>query len=148
MIIIDDSVIARFWAKVSIGKPDECWLWSASTSTLGYGQMKVAGRVERAHRIGYQIQVGEIPEGRSVLHRCDNRLCVNGKHLYVGTHDDNMEDMRSRGRGRGGLTWDDARQIRKLLASGYKQMEVARMVGTSQTTVSLIKRNKIWKDTP
>lgn len=75
-----------------------CWLWIGGVSyPPGYGRMT---RGQYAHRVSYEIHRGKIPVGMHVLHRCDNRLCVNPDHLFLGTQSDNMRDMMAKGRGR------------------------------------------------
>ena len=87
----------RFWAKVR--KSDGCWLWQASTS-VGYGQINIGGRPQRAHRVAWELTFGGIPDGLWVLHRCDTRLCVRPGHLFLGTVTDNNRDMFAKGRNR------------------------------------------------
>lgn len=92
---------ARFWSKVDIPPVPRhenlCWEWRGSTAK-GYGQIKVAGAVLRSHRIAYEMFYGPLPDGVEVRHSCDNPLCVNPGHLATGTHQDNMDDKRERGR--------------------------------------------------
>lgn len=93
------SVIARFWSKVDkLPIHKGCWIWTAGRGTRGYGQFSIGGRNHSSHRASYEIQYGSIPEGLSVLHRCDNPACVNPSHLFVGTQKDNMVDMVQKGR--------------------------------------------------
>ena len=88
-----------FWSKVDMPSLLGCWNWTGY-KIRGYGHTRWNGRYQYAHRVSYQIAYGDIPEGLLVLHKCDNRSCVNPTHLYVGTHSDNMRDMIERGRGR------------------------------------------------
>lgn len=87
----------RFWAKVE--KTDDCWLWRGSVGSNGYGQLRVGARMVTASRLAWELTNGPIPDGLWVLHRCDTPLCVRPEHLFLGTHLDNMHDMRHKGRG-------------------------------------------------
>ena len=79
--------------------PKGCHIWKGAIfNDSGYGRIQVDGKSELAHRIAYIIYHENIPDGKFVLHRCDNRLCVNDDHLFIGTHQDNMDDMVSKGR--------------------------------------------------
>jgi hypothetical protein len=86
----------RFWNKVN--KTKKCWEWLATKNNKGYGRIQVNGKSRLAHRISYGLKNGEIPRGLEVLHKCDNPLCVNPKHLFLGTHKDNLQDMAKKGR--------------------------------------------------
>lgn len=81
-----------------------CWHWLGLTNGKGYGRMTYQGRQQVAHRLAWMAWNGEIPEGLYVLHRCDNRACVNPEHLWLGTYSDNLQDCWNKGRhpGRGG----------------------------------------------
>jgi len=86
----------RFWNKVN--KTDGCWEWGANRNPSGYGRFRLNGRMEVAHRVGYSLAFGQIPDGLFILHSCDNPPCVNPSHLRAGTKADNMRDMVQRGR--------------------------------------------------
>lgn len=78
-----------------------CWLWDGYGNS-GYGVAVSYGRREQAHRMMWILTHGTIPKGKVVMHLCDMRECVNPKHLRLGTHADNMADMRAKGRQVGG----------------------------------------------
>jgi len=152
----------RFWAKVDVRGPDECWLWTGSTIRSGYGMVNVKRKSKLAHRVSWELQNGPIPDGGGwhgtcVLHRCDVRNCVNPAHLFLGTHRDNMLDMGAKGRGRqprgeatagAKLTESDVLEIRRRYAGGgWTQTELGDEFGVTQANISLIvraERNWAW----
>lgn len=156
-----------FWRKVDKAAPGGCWEWTgrltAGKSTGGYGTFgrakSVTGDEQLAHRISWVLANGEIPAGLSILHRCDNRKCVNPDHLFLGTQLDNMRDMLAKGRqrwvpsgckgsghGMHKITEAQAEEIRRRYeAGGVFQRELAEEFGLHQTMVSLIVRGKNWR---
>jgi len=85
---LDNPLVARFWAKVAIGGPDDCWEWTAAKRE-GYGQFWDGKKSHEAHRFIYSVTVGEIATGLVCDHLCHNRKCVNPSHLRVCSRKDN-----------------------------------------------------------
>jgi len=140
----------RFEQQYERSTEDECWEWYGAVLKSGYGTMKVNGSTERAHRIGYWLRHGEIPDDLFVLHHCDNRRCVNPSHLYLGDHVDNRQDAVERDRtaqgeenGRVKLTEDDVREIKRR-GEDELQRDLADEFGISQSSVNDIINGHTW----
>lgn len=147
------TIKERFESKFKEGKCSECWDWTAGKHRQGYGQFKLDGRQQLAHRFSYQLYIGGITDGLCVCHKCDNPACVNPSHLFLGTQNDNMHDCANKGRsfdssgeknGMSKLTEEDVRTIRTMYASGARQADIAREFGVSRSTIYLIVHNRHW----
>ena len=106
----------RFWEKVDVRVPSECWEWTAYKDKRGYGVIgqTQTRKILKAHRVSYELNKGAIPEGMEIRHTCHNPGCVNPKHLIVGTHQENMIDMALSNRGAVKLSFKQVTAIREL----------------------------------
>lgn len=147
----------RFWPKVDKRGPDDCWLWTASGGSHGYGNLRVAGVTRTSHALAWELSNGPIPGGLFVLHRCDVRRCCNPAHLFLGTNAQNMQDAASKGRMHGNgltgerhpnsrLTAEQVRDIKGAVAAGETQSAVARRIGVTVQQVNNIVRGKQWRE--
>jgi DNA-directed RNA polymerase subunit H (RpoH/RPB5) len=144
----------RFESKF-ISEPNSgCWLWTASYRTTGYGQFNFTGyRPEIASRSAYKIYIGPIPKNMEVCHKCDTPACVNPKHLFLGSHTDNMHDSSMKKRlhfgeenGMNKLTEKQIIEIRKkYIPDIYTQDMLAKEYGVTQGQISGIVNNKRWR---
>lgn len=164
-----DKQIAAFWARVH--KTDTCWIWTGRrvkrTGMPHEQQYGAFGRRFKAHRVSWLINRGPIPRGQWVLHKCDNRPCVNPAHLFIGDRQANMDDMVAKGRaatgersgqrtkpwraargsrnGRTKLTEAQVIEIRRLNASGVSQLDLSRRFRVDTGTMCRIINRGTWK---
>jgi hypothetical protein len=146
----------RFWTKVQRAGPDECWLWTASVTGSGYGQIWESWPVRirwDAHKYSWILHFGPVPDGLWVLHTCDVKRCVNPKHLYLGTNSRNLQDALERGQKAIGsqcsfakLCPDEVQEIRRLKQTGLTQEVLADQFGVSKTTIWRAYSGRAYKD--
>ena len=141
----------------------ECWVWPNGQTTGGYGVIwdRDRGVSKLAHRVAYEMFIGPIPEGLCVCHTCDNPLCVNPDHLWLGTRLDNNADRGRKGRTVSGehfrhnptrgsanvgakLTEDQVRDIRRRIRGGESNPDIAKIYGVARNTVSQIRTGASW----
>jgi hypothetical protein len=89
----------NFFRLISFPKDSTCWIWIGSVTNRGYGKFRTGNISVGAHRVAWTLQNGDIPKEKLVCHKCDNPLCVNPEHLFVGDQGDNLLDMIKKGRG-------------------------------------------------
>ncbi len=124
---------------------DSCWLWIGSTQAMGYGQFWYKNKQTISHRTSWILHKGNIPEGLIVCHKCDNKKCVNPDHLFLGLHQDNTDDMISKGRNyvqKSKITEDDQKTIKHLYSTGITQREIAKKFKCHQKTIFRIIHKK------
>jgi hypothetical protein len=145
MIVLSDSDKLRFLSKVSIRKNEDCWPWTASTNgNRMYGKFKCCGKWLRSNRVAWIIANNkDIPEGLYILHKCDNPICCNPDHLYLGTPGDNNADRERRNRAPNSGRPRSVSQhlidiVNDLLKAGKDQYTIAYMLKISQQQVSYI----------
>lgn len=147
------TLLQRFEKKFVRESDSECWLWFAAKGSHGYGNFWNGKAYTTAHRVAYELYIGQIPDDFFVLHKCDVRNCVNPSHLFLGTQADNMNDKALKGRAAGPhlygesnpqakLSWGLVKQIR--VASGT-QRGLATLFGVGKTTIARIKGGACWK---
>ena len=97
--VLSEDDKERFWSKVDVRGPDECWLWTRRLDKDGYGSVWIHGRTLVSHRVAYVSHYDKDPKEMLVMHSCDVTGCCNPNHLRLGTHLDNNRDRESKGRG-------------------------------------------------
>lgn len=141
----------RFWSKVDVRGPDECWPWTASCFGDGHGQFGIDYSMAGAHRVAWTLTNGPIPKGEWVLHKCNDPACCNPNHLYLGDHQDNVDDMVRSGVQRGErhhnakLIEAEVLQIYELHAAGVSQQALAIRFGVCNAHINRIVESETWK---
>ena len=144
----------RFDARYRVDPASGCWIWHGTISRGkdDRGQLRVNARILLAHRYSYARFIGPIPVGLLVCHHCDNTICVNPDHLFVGTQAYNMADMLTKGRGgqprgeRSGvarLTSATVLKIHKLIGTDSHRV-LGKRLGVPPATISNIARGRSW----
>lgn len=160
---LEDTFANRFWSKVRVSGPDDCWRWTAWIGHNGYGIVCRQQKQLLAHRVAWELSSGRrIPAGLFVCHKCDNKPCCNPAHFFLGTPKDNAHDAMRKGLmpkgpknwmfGKRGekhpnstLTEDKVRQIRELYsAGGISQAKLGAMFGVTQTGVWYVLHGRTW----
>jgi predicted XRE-type DNA-binding protein len=120
-----------------------CHEWQSTLHRDGYGKFYYEGKQAQAHRVAYTLFKGKPDQW--VLHKCDNRKCVNPEHLFLGDAQANISDMDGKGRrgSKAKLTFDQCEEIKRLYAQRYSQECIGKMFGVDQTTVSRVVLSKL-----
>lgn len=139
------SLANRFWKKVEITNLVDCWHWTASTNSLGYGRIKVNRKNQYATRIAWMLTYGDIPENQCVCHKCDNPICVNPNHLFLGTKHENLIDMVRKGRAGRILTKEQVLSMRSLHSDGISCKALSYQFNTEISHIYRIIKKERWK---
>jgi len=131
---------------------DGCIEWTKSRKKNGYGLIFIGGKKKFAHRHYYELKHGPIPPGMFVCHKCDNPACYNVDHLFLGTPQDNMDDMKKKGRAAWGeriarstLKKSQVLEIRALHETGtISNRALASRYGVHPSNISFIVNRKRW----
>ena len=130
------DVLKRFHERVCLSDGG-CWEWTGGKSN-GYGMMWFKGRNRQAHRVSYELHKID-PGSLHVCHSCDNPICVNPDHLFLGTASDNMRDMVSKGRSRQSqYTGKDKQEIKEHHELGCSCRDIAKWYGCSASNIHRI----------
>lgn len=152
---IEPHRIRNFYKHFS--QSEDCWEWTACRDRDGYGifNMGELGENFRANRASWIIHNGPIPKRMMVLHKCDNRPCVNPKHLFLGTNDENMKDMVNKGRAARGvknvnskITEHHAFMIKHLSLAGNRICDIMKQLSLPRKTVEHVVYGNTWKHVP
>ena len=146
------GVAERFWPKVSVAEKKDCWEWTAARWRNGYGHLRVrrSGVWSNlgAHRISWLLHFGDAGD-LGVLHRCDNRACVNPDHLFLGTQTDNMRDASTkdripRGSSRAHSKLSDVQVSSIKRRPSDRAASLASEFGVSSATIYDIRKGRRW----
>jgi hypothetical protein len=149
----------RFWSKVRIDNPNDCWPWNAyimkrKNGELAYGMFYLHGSPQLAHRVAYLLKYGAIPEGKNVCHNCDNTVCCNPSHLRADTQLGNIVEMDTKGRrvvvssvgvknGNAKLTVKQIEAIRST--TGISDRKLASQYNVSHCTINRVRHYRVYK---
>lgn len=146
----------KFWGRVN--KTNECWFWIGPKMRNGYGVFHLYGHTGKgttmlAHRMSYFLKHKELPNDLCVCHSCDNRLCVNPNHLWLGTLAENLKDMYMKKRSKvfgeeNGMSKFKVEDIAKIraLKGRFSQRVVGNKYGVSGSTICAIWNNQRYKN--
>lgn len=135
-----------------VTKTDTCWLWTGYRAKGGHGQFRFKSKNHYVHRLAYLFHHKTIDDSLCVCHKCDNPICVNPDHLFLGTMSENMKDKIAKNRHAKGdngmlsiLSEDNVIEIMRLYKTGqYSQAQLGRRFKIGQTQISRIVNGHRW----
>jgi transcriptional regulator with XRE-family HTH domain len=144
------TTLASLLERSTRNRATGCMEWARGRQASGYGYLWYVGDKWLAHRLSWHLAFGPIPAGKLVCHTCDNRTCINPKHLFLGTYQDNAKDMIQKGRApirkgaKSAANKLTESQVREIISSPEAMSVLAKRHGVSQPTISQIKSGKRW----
>lgn len=131
----------------------KCWNWLGIPNTTGYAQISHRDKKRMSvHRLSYTLFKGGIPKGMDVCHSCDNKICINPDHLWVGTREQNLKDMVMKGRSRKGtnkkaakLDDDKVKYCRFMSDFGVSKLQLAKFFNVCHTTMCMAIDGRSWR---
>ena len=144
------NTLEQFYERIN--KTETCWLWTGTVANNGRGVFKINNKLKQAHRISYEVHFGEIPQGLLVCHKCDNGLCVNPEHLFLGTQQDNINDCVNKNRNaKGSKNWNtklNEEKVKMIRTADFSERgskaKISRELGISQTALNYVISGKNW----
>ncbi len=142
----------RFYSHIIVNSDNECWEWQGAKDHKGYGRSYYKGKTVSASRLSWILEHGDIPEDMHVLHTCDNPVCINPNHLFIGTNLDNKIDQQNKGRtSHGEQHWNHKLNAEKVI--GIRVMKqckirtglIAKFYSISMSTVCDVIARRTWK---
>ena len=138
---IKEPPFKRLYKNVTILE-NGCWNWGGLLGSSWHGHIKAFGKFVGCHRLSYELHNGAIPHGYEILHSCNNRVCINPDHLRIGTHKENMREIKENGGCRSGIK-NSAYKPVEVLGVFYGSInEAERSLNLSAGAVSYWLRNK------
>ena len=145
--MISEKAKKRFKEKYFVNE-NGCWQWTGAVggSSRPSPQIRIDWKLYYASRISYEMHIGSITEGLYVCHHCDNHLCVNPQHLFLGTQRDNMRDASRKGRLSGKAVMNESivSEIKRLRAEGKTHAEISKILSIPIGTVGAILIGNRW----
>jgi hypothetical protein len=126
-----------------------CWIWKMNCRNGGYGTLKVDGMVIAAHRLSAEVWIADriLEKHEIVCHKCDNKLCINPDHLFIGTNRDNTLNMIRKGRRKAPVmrTMEEKKEIKRLLSIGTSYGDIRKIHNVDWCTLSRVANDYLWK---
>ena len=125
-----------------------CWIWLGNINHNGYGRLHIDGKDELAHRFALDVSGVAVKNVDVVLHKCDNTMCVNPAHLFIGTQCDNMKDMAKKGRSSKGESRYNAKldesAVRNIRSSKESTFALSKMYDVSVSLINHVRNGTRW----